>query len=111
MTGADDSEAVAAVRRDLMGLAEAIATAGEAVRQGLLVDLTGLDQKVAVLCQAIERLHGEQRSGMAEQLLGLIAGLDLLSEDLTRQREQMADPPASGPSPGQAAAAYRKSRS
>ncbi len=108
MIGADDTGTAATIGRDLVGLAEAIASAGAAIRDGVLLDLTGLDQRVGALCQAIERLPGDQRSGMAGHLLGLIAGLDQLSEDIARQRAQLEESGGGTAAPGLAAAAYRK---
>ncbi len=108
-----ETAAAAAIRRELETLAEAVALAGTALRNGSAIDLTGLDGRVAAMCSALADLDDGERRGLGPALGDLIARLDRLAADLAHARDRMAGPDSpgpeyAGPNPARAAGAYRK---
>jgi hypothetical protein len=94
------------VRHDLERLIAAVGEAHDALRSGIPVDLTGLDEAVAVVCTAIEALPRDAGRGLRPDLEKLAATFDALSADCVLVRDGAA--PAGEPvaTRRRAAAAY-----
>lgn len=97
-----------ATRRGLDEVAEAVGLAQRTVRNGDLVDLTGLERRVDDLCAAIRALPQADGRSLEPQLLGLIDDLTTLTDALRRQSEQTRIELGETSSHSAAAAAYRK---
>lgn len=77
----------AALHDDLAAVAAALAEAGAQAESGALVDLSGLDARVAELCAAAEALPREEGRALLPGLEAMIAALNALAATLSRQRE------------------------
>jgi hypothetical protein len=98
----------ATVRHDLERIMAALNEAHDALRTGISIDLSGLDEAVAVLCPAIEALPRDIGRDLRPDLEMLAAAFDALSADCLRVRDGAA--PAGKPvaTRRRAAAAYAR---
>lgn len=96
-----------AVHTGLRQVGDAVNVAIEAVNAGSLIDLAGLEERVASLCQDIKTLSTADGRALEATLLDLVGRLDRLSETLTRRRDDLLERP-SATAPQDATAAYRK---
>ncbi|HYG88701.1 MAG TPA: hypothetical protein VD978_20840 [Azospirillum sp.] len=79
-----------ALHRDLSAVAAALADAGAQADAGALVELSGLDERVAALCAAVEALPREEGRALLTELESIIAALTALASTLARQRDLAA---------------------
>ncbi len=77
------------LHRDLSAVAAALADAGAQAEAGALVDLVGLEERVAALCAAVEALPGNEGQALLAELEAIIRALDGLAATLTSQRAQL----------------------
>ena len=96
-----------AVHAGLRQVGEAVDIAIEAVNAGSLIDLAGLEERVASLCEDIKTLSAADGRTLEATLLDLVGRLDRLSETLARRRDDLLQRPAAT-APQDATAAYRK---
>ena len=96
-----------AVHAGLRQVGDAVDVAIEAVNAGSLIDLAGLEERVASLCQDIKALSATDGRTLEATLLDLVGRLDRLSETLSRRRDDLLQRPAAT-APQDATAAYRK---
>jgi hypothetical protein len=87
MTGAAAEMAVAEIL-------EAVAGARRAVAEGADVELAGLDGAVTRVCDAARELPPGERAPYADRLKALAQALDLLADDLARQKAAAQRPRA-----------------
>jgi hypothetical protein len=71
----------------LTEIAAAVAAAREAVADGALIEIRGLDGAVSEICAAAECIPAAERGGFAEGLAALADALDRLAADIARQGE------------------------
>jgi len=86
-----------AIGRDIEALGAALGDARVRAEGGDLVDLAGLDDRVAALCDAVGRLDGAAARALLPRLVALTEGLDALGTTLKRAHEQAARRPAAPP--------------
>lgn len=100
----------ATMQGDIAAVAAALDEARIQADAGALVDLTGLEARIAELCAAAveQRAHGS-----ADGLESLVRTLDTLADTLARQRESMSAAAEGRPDPHtarqRAAAVYGRS--
>ena len=80
------------LRDDLAAVVAALAEAGAQAESGALVDLSGLDARVAVLCTAAEALPRGEGRALLPELEAMIGALNALAATLSRQRELASGP-------------------
>ncbi len=80
----------AALHGDMAAVAAALAEAGAQADSGAMIDLSGLDARVATLCEAAEALPREQGRALLPDLEAMIAALNALAATLSRQRDLAA---------------------
>lgn len=73
------------LHHDITAVSAALADAAAQAESGALVDLAGLDARVAALCAAAEALPRGEGRALLDDLQSLIAALDALSATLSRQ--------------------------
>ena len=101
---------IAAIHSGLDEVAHAVAAAQDTVARGGMVDFTGLDRDVHVLCHAVAGLPRAQGRALTARLLGLVDDLNRLIEVLGKARDAAAAAATvdAAATPQQAAAAYQK---
>jgi hypothetical protein len=109
----------ATLQRDIAAVAaaldEACAQADGGALLDLTLDLTGLDERVGVLCTAASELPGAQAKALLPDLEALIGRLDALAVVLTRQHNSLLAAAEGRPDPHtvrrRASAAYGRASS
>ncbi len=76
------------------------------VAEGSVIDLTGLDQSIDVMCTAINELPADQRVTVKATLIGLLDDLNALVETLTIQQSKVSEGLKGVASRQQAVSAY-----
>ena len=79
------------------------------VAEGTVIDLTGLDQRIEGMCNAINDLPEDERASVKGTLIGLIDDLNALVELLTRQQDLVSESLKGVTSREKAVSAYGKS--
>lgn len=97
----------ASLHGDLAAVAAALAEAGAQADTGALVDLSGLDARVATLCEAAEALPRDAGQALLPDLEAMIAALNALDATLSRQRA-LSDGTETHAARQRAAAVYRR---
>ena len=77
----------ATLHGDLAAVAAALAEAGAQADSGALIDLSGLDARVAALCTVAEALPRDEGRALLPNLEAMIAALNALAATLSRQRD------------------------
>ncbi|MDA1325711.1 MAG: hypothetical protein O3C34_13300 [Proteobacteria bacterium] len=77
--------------------------------EGSIIDLTGLDQKIEGMCNAIIELPEDQRATIKATLIGLIDELNGLVELLSLQQDKVSEELQGVASRHKAVSAYGKS--
>lgn len=72
-------------------IAEFIAQSQMLLREGAIVELSGLDEKVAKLCKEALALSDDDRTKYADLLSELLNSLTVLGEDMRRQQEAIVN--------------------
>ncbi|MBM3573385.1 MAG: hypothetical protein FJX52_13675 [Alphaproteobacteria bacterium] len=93
---------------ELETVAAVVAAAQSALAAGSMVDLRGLEERVAQLCEGLAALPPADCAGFSAAMAELVAELDNLARAVQAQRDEAArdaDGEAAG-SPAQAARAY-----
>lgn len=67
-----------------------IDTAQRLLGEGKMIDLSGLQRNVEVLCQALREAPPEQARPLKESVADLLAGLDALAAALSGQYEEIS---------------------
>jgi|HigsolmetaAR203D_1030402.scaffolds.fasta_scaffold04308_3 hypothetical protein len=98
------------LRRDLSDVCQAVVAARRTVESGGLVDLSGLEDRIADLCGSVQRLPKTSGRALQPELLGLVDELSQLTEELGRQRDQVKSELEETNIRQAAASAYRKSQ-
>ena len=80
------------------------------VAQGEIIDLTGLDQKIEGMCNAIIELPEDERVTVKATLIGLIDDLNALVDMLNRQQEKASEELKGVTSRERAVSAYGRGR-
>ncbi len=75
------------IRRQLDHTAGVIEDFRRLVSGGTPVDLSGLDENIAAMCNAIGDLPPDERPGLRSALVTLMADMDTLVDTLRRQHE------------------------
>lgn len=70
--------------------ATAIDTARTLLGQGTIIDLNGLEEHVEQACGGIPALPASDRERLKPTLIALIDGLNLLSEQLSEQHQEIS---------------------
>ncbi len=70
--------------------ATAIDTARMLLRQGNIIDLDGLEAHVEQACGGIPSLPASERERLKPTLVALIDGLNILSEQITEQHQEIS---------------------
>ena len=78
------------------------------VAEGSVIDLTGLDQSVEVMCNAINGLPADQRVTVKATIIGLLDELNALVEMLKIQQNETSEGLKGVTSRQQAVSAYGK---
>lgn len=97
----------ATLHGDLAAVAAALAEAGAQADTGALVDLSGLDARVATLCAAAEALPRDEGRALLPDLEAMIAALNALAGTLSRQ-SALSDGTETHTARQRAAAVYRR---
>lgn len=63
----------------------------ELLKSGAMMELAGLDQRIAALCEQVLKLSQEDRLHYADKLQKLLAELKALGEEMVAQRDHMAE--------------------
>jgi hypothetical protein len=79
------------IKTELDQTSSVIAQFRTSVSQGEIIDLTGLDQKIEGMCNAIVDLPDEQRDTVKATLIGLIDDLNTLVDMLTQQQQKVSE--------------------
>ena len=95
------------VKEEIDKVASVVSTARRLLADGRMVDLSALEEKVRILCDAIRSTPPKNRDYVRETMVTIIENLDILAKDLTEQFGAIANG-SDGPAPSLAAAAYRK---
>ncbi len=80
-----------------------------AVAEGSVIDLTGLDQSIEGMCNAINELPADQRITVKATLIGLIDDLNALLDSLNIQQSKASEGLKGVASRQQAVSAYGRS--
>lgn len=67
-----------------------IETAKRLLAEGKMIDLTGLQRNVDVLCRALREAPPEEAGALKESVADLLAGLDLLAAALSDQYAEVS---------------------
>jgi hypothetical protein len=78
------------------------------VAEGSVIDLTGLDQSIDLMCNAINELPTDQRVTVKATLIGLLDDLNALVDMLAIQQNKVTDGLKGVASRQQAVSAYGK---
>jgi len=100
-----------ALKADLSKLAATISTALKLVEKGNLVDLSALEHRTQVVCDAALALPADQSRNLLPVMKGIIAGLDALEEALTHHFGHLKTTADSNPGSSRAASLYAKTQS
>ena len=73
------------IHGELEKVASVVAAARRVLSQGRMVDISGLQARVAKLCEAIMEQAPNNAPPLRHAMESLLADLDRLSDDLTRQ--------------------------
>lgn len=73
------------IHGELEKVASVVAAARRVLSEGRMVDISGLQARVAKLCDAIMERAPNNASSLGHAMESLLADLDRLSDDLTRQ--------------------------
>ncbi len=84
-----------------------ISDSRELLKRGAVMELSGLDDNVKELCEEVMRLSQDDRLQHADRLQELFAELKLLGEELSSQRDSLADDIRGASDHKKATAAYR----
>ncbi len=95
------------VCRDLQETARAVALVRDSVRSGAVIDLAGLDRRVARLCTDVRALPAADSRALAPALVDLAGHIDRLAADMAAQPDRPADPATAAQA---ATAAYARPR-
>ena len=82
------------LRQEVAAVFGEIVAAKRLVRSGRAVDLDGLDKRIAILCEVVAALPGEEGQAMLPLLGDLHASLDELAEALKTASPVDRNPPA-----------------
>ncbi len=77
------------------------------LKQGTLVELSGLENRILILCEEVAILSQDERLHYAPRLQQLMADLTALGEEITAQRDAVAEEIRQLPGHKKAHAAYR----
>ena len=77
-------------REELAKVSSLILTARRLVAGGALVDLSALEERVGLVCAAVQRMPVEEGRGLLEELKALIGRLDQLAADLEERLGQLS---------------------
>lgn len=84
------SPADTSIESALREAATAIDSARMLLRQGTVIDLDGLETHVEQACSGIPSLPASDRERLKPTLISLIDGLNLLTEQLTTQHQEIS---------------------
>jgi len=105
---------IAELMSELETIAEIVAAARRNLSAGGFVDLAGLEDRVAQLCEALSTLPRADAGGFADSMASLVTDLDALSHAVRAQHNEWAErasesadaPDDETDDPGRAARAY-----
>lgn len=97
---------VAELMADLEAIADVLAAARRSLAEGALLDLSGLEDRIAELCAALADLPRADASGFTAPMTTLIGEFDELVQALKTQRAEFGDGGESDDDPTRAARAY-----
>ena len=86
-------DAAGHAREELAKVSSLVLTARRLVASGALVDLSALEDRVRLICEAVQQMPAEEGRGMLDDLRALISRLDTLAADLEQRLAQLADLP------------------
>ena len=84
------SPADTSIESALREAATAIDSARMLLRQGTIIDLNGLEEHVEQACTGIPSLPARDRERLKPTLISLIDGLNLLTDQLTSQHQEIS---------------------
>jgi len=85
--------AMAQTREELAKVSSLVLTARRLVAGGALVDLSALEDRVRVVCEAVQQMPIEEGRGLLGDLRALIGRLDQLAGDLEARLEKISPDP------------------
>ena len=100
---------VSEIRDEVHKVASLVDTARRLLAEGSIVDLSALEGKVRVICEAIGEAPGEDLSDLKDPMAAIIDGLDLLEAVLNEQFSAILSA-NEGTTRMAAMSAYRKDR-
>jgi hypothetical protein len=77
-------------REELVKVSSLVLTARRLVASGALVDLSALEDRVRLICEAVQQMPAEEGRGLLEDLKALIGRLDSLAADLEERLALLA---------------------
>lgn len=97
---------VAELLAELEAVADVLAAARRSLAEGALLDLAGLEDRIADLCAALVKLPHADAGGFSEPMTMLVSEFDALVVALKSQRLEFGDSDESDDDPTRAARAY-----
>ena len=76
-------------REELAKVSSLVLTARRLVAGGALVDLSALEDRVRLVCEAVQQMPREDGQGLLDELQALISRLNQLAGDLEDRLAQM----------------------
>jgi uncharacterized protein YaaN involved in tellurite resistance len=77
-------------REELAKVSSLVLTARRLVAGGALVDLSALEERVRIVCEAVQQMPREEGQGLLDELQALISRLNQLAGDLEDRLSQMS---------------------
>ncbi len=81
-------------REELAKVSSLVLTARRLVASGALVDLSALEERVRVLCEAVQQMPQEEGRALLAELQALIGRLNHLAGDLEERLSQLSRLPS-----------------
>jgi hypothetical protein len=75
------------LKQELAEIAAAIDAARQAVAEGEMIEIDGLDEAVAKVCDGAQKAPAEERAALAQELVALAEALDRLASDMQQQSD------------------------
>jgi hypothetical protein len=94
------------LRARLLETANLVGTARNLIAEGGVVDLQGLDDRVASICAALPKLPPDEREALKPALIALMDGLGGLADTVKAQHALLADKLSTVSQGSRAAGAY-----
>jgi gas vesicle protein len=88
-------------------ISQFVSDSRDVLKQGAMMELSGLENRVLLMCEQIAVLSQEERDQYADRLRQLMGDLTALSEEIMEQRDKLTDEIRNLPSHHKAHKAYQ----